>query len=135
MNAAIPPTMDREKDYFSERDGVRFAGTHLLVDLWDTARLDDAAHLEAALRQAAAAAGATVLHAHLHVFSPFGGITGVLLLAESHITLHTWPERRFAALDLFMCAACDPRDGLPALQAALQPGRMEVNELQRGLPG
>jgi S-adenosylmethionine decarboxylase len=135
MNAAVPTAVDPLKDYFSERDGVRFAGTHLLVDLWDTTRLDDAAHIEVALRAAAQAAGATVLHAHLHVFTPHGGITGVLLLAESHITIHTWPERGFAAIDLFMCAACDPADALPALQQALQPGRMDLKSLQRGLPG
>jgi S-adenosylmethionine decarboxylase len=135
MNAADPTAVDLHKDYFSERDGVRFAGSHLLVDLWETAQLDNGAHVEAALRAAAQAAGATVLHAHLHVFTPHGGITGVLLLAESHITIHTWPERQFAAIDLFMCAACDPVDALPALQAALQPGRMIVKNLQRGLPG
>lgn len=123
------------KDYFSERDGQRYAGLHLLVDLWETERLDDAPWIEAALRAAALAARATVLHGHFHVFTPHGGITGVLLLAESHITIHTWPERQFAAIDLFMCAGCDPRDGLPALQAALQPGRMDVKELKRGLPG
>jgi S-adenosylmethionine decarboxylase len=135
MNAPTSTDVDQLKDYFSERDGVRFAGTHLLVDLWDTARLDDAVHIEAALRGAAHAAGATVLHAHLHVFTPQGGITGVLLLAESHITIHTWPERGFAAIDLFMCAACNPADALPALQTALQPDRMNVKSLQRGLPG
>lgn len=123
------------KDYFSERDGQRYAGLHLLVDLWETERLDDAPWIEAALRAAALAARATVLHGHFHVFTPYGGITGVLLLAESHITIHTWPERQFAAIDLFMCAGCDPRDGLPALQTALQPGRMDVKELKRGLPG
>lgn len=135
MNAPASTDVDLLKDYFTERDGVRFAGTHLLVDLWDTARLDDAGHIEAALRAAAHAAGATVLHAHLHVFTPQGGITGVLLLAESHITIHTWPERSFAAVDVFMCAACDPADALPALQQTLHPGRMEVKSLQRGLPG
>jgi S-adenosylmethionine decarboxylase len=135
MNASEPNAVDLHKDYFSERNGVRFAGTHLLVDLWETERLDDAPWIEAALRAAALAARATVLHGHFHVFTPHGGITGVVLLAESHITIHTWPERQFAAIDLFMCAGCDPRDGLPALQAALQPGRMDVKELKRGLPG
>jgi S-adenosylmethionine decarboxylase len=125
--------MTPRKDYFSERDNQCYAGLHLLVDLWDTDHLDDAPRIEAALRDAALAARATVLHGHFHVFTPQGGITGVLLLAESHITIHTWPERRFAAIDLFMCADCDPRDGLPALKAALQPGRMDVQEMRRGL--
>lgn len=121
------------KDYFSERDGQRYAGLHLLVDLWETERLDDAPWIEAALRAAALAARATVLHGHFHVFTPYGGITGVLLLAESHITIHTWPERQFAAIDLFMCGNCDPHDALPALKQSLQPGHMDVRTLQRGL--
>jgi S-adenosylmethionine decarboxylase len=74
-----------------------------------------------------------VLQARFHTFSPQGGVTGVLLLAESHISIHTWPERGFAAIDLFMCADCDPRDGLPALQQFFQPGRMDVQEMRRGI--
>lgn len=124
--------MDGTKDYFSERDGVRYAGLHLLVDLWEAERLNDCDWIEAALREAAQAARASVLHGHFHVFSPHGGVTGVLLLAESHITIHTWPERQFAAIDLFMCAGCDPRDGLPALQRFFQPGKMLVQDIRRG---
>jgi len=123
---------DHEK-YFSSHDGIRSAGLHLLVDLWDADRLDDLPHIEAALRATAQAARATVLHGHFHVFTPHGGITGVLLLAESHISIHTWPERRFAAIDVFMCAACDPRNGLPTLRQAFLPCRMKVKELRRGL--
>jgi S-adenosylmethionine decarboxylase len=126
-------TVAEAPDYFSERDGSRYAGLHLLVDLWGAQHLDDAVGIEAALREAAGAARATVLQARFHTFSPQGGVTGVLLLAESHISIHTWPERGFAAIDLFMCAECDPRDGLPALQRFFQPGRMEVQEVRRGV--
>lgn len=127
------PALDASKDYFSERDNMRYAGLHLLVDLWGAVRLNDCAWIEAALREAATAAGATVLHGHFHVFSPHGGVTGVLLLAESHISIHTWPERQFAAIDLFMCAQCDPRDGLPAIQRLFQPESLSVQEVRRGL--
>lgn len=120
-------------DYFSQRDGERYAGLHLLVDLWEAQGLQNCGGIESALRQAAIAAGATVLHGHFHTFTPSGGVTGVLLLAESHISIHTWPERQFAAIDLFMCADCDPRDGLPALQQFFQPGRMLVQDVRRGL--
>lgn len=124
--------MNSVHDYFTERDGVRYAGLHLLVDLWEAQQLNDCAGIEAALRDAARAANATVLHGHFHVFTPHGGVTGVLLLAESHISIHTWPERQFAAIDMFMCASCDPRDGLPALQRFFQPGRMIVQDIRRG---
>ena len=120
------------KDYFVERDGQKFAGMHLLVDLWGATRLDDPAHIDAALREAALTAGATILHSHFHHFTPNGGVSGVVVLAESHISIHTWPERNFAAVDLFMCGDCDPHDSIPVLRAAFTPDRVDVNEQRRG---
>ncbi len=128
-SAGVP---EESKDYFVERDGMKFAGTHLLVDLWGAKNLADPAHIDAALREAAIVAGATILHSHFHHFSPNGGVSGVVVLAESHISIHTWPERDFAAVDLFMCGACDPNDSLPVLQAAFSPTRMDVDEQRRG---
>ena len=124
---------DAAKDYFVERDGVKFAGMHLLVDLWGARNLCDPATIDAALREAAEAAGATILHGHFHHFSPNGGVSGVLVLAESHISIHTWPERDFAAIDIFMCGACNPYDSLPALKAAFQPAQVQLGEQRRGL--
>ena len=123
---------ETQKDYFVEKDGVKFAGMHLLVDLWGATNLDDPDHIDRALRNAAEAAGATILHGHFHHFSPNGGVSGVLVLAESHISIHTWPERNFAAIDIFMCGACDPHDGLPALKAAFNPKSMNLDEQRRG---
>jgi S-adenosylmethionine decarboxylase len=120
------------KDYFVEKDGERFAGTHLLVDLWDADNLADPALIDAALREAALKAGATILHSHFHHFTPNGGVSGVVVLAESHISIHTWPERNFAAIDIFMCGACDPHDAIPVLRRAFHPGRVELNEERRG---
>ncbi len=119
-------------DYFVERDGHLFAGTHLLIDFWNASRLDDVAYMEQAMRNAVAAAGATLLHIHLHHFTPFGGVSGVAVLAESHISVHTWPERGFAAFDVFMCGACDPHKALPVLRAAFAPETMDVREEKRG---
>jgi S-adenosylmethionine decarboxylase len=120
------------KDYFVERDGMRFAGTHLLVDLWGASRLDDPHHIDAALREAAEAAGATILHSHFHHFSPNGGVSGVVVLAESHVSIHTWPERGFAAVDLFMCGACDPYLSVPVLRRAFTPDSVRLDERRRG---
>lgn len=120
------------KDYFVERDGERFAGTHLLVDLWDAANLADPEHIDDALREAAVTAGATILHSHFHHFTPNGGVSGVVVLAESHISIHTWPERNFAAIDIFMCGACDPHEAIPVLRRAFSPGRVDLNEERRG---
>ena len=121
-----------QKDYFVTRDGMTYAGMHLLVDLWEASQLNDPAHIDAALREAAVAAGATILHGHFHHFSPNGGVSGVLVLAESHISIHTWPERDFAAIDIFMCGACDPRRALPVLQRAFGAGRVVLDEQHRG---
>lgn len=121
------------KDYFVEKDGVKFAGTHLLVDLWGAANLTDPGHIDRSLREAADASGATILHGHFHHFSPNGGVSGVLVLAESHISIHTWPERDFAAIDIFMCGTCNPYDGIPALKAAFAPQSISLGEQRRGL--
>lgn len=127
------PREDDPKDYFVEKDGVKFAGMHLLVDLWGATNLCDPDHIDRALRQAAEASGATILHGHFHHFGPDGGVSGVLVLAESHISIHTWPERDFAAIDIFMCGACNPYLGLPALKAAFNPATFTLGEQRRGL--
>ncbi len=122
-----------EHDYFVERNGVKFAGSHLLLDLWGARNLDDPAFIEATFRKAIDACGATLLHIHMHHFSPYGGVSGVAVLAESHISIHTWPERDFAAIDIFMCGACDPYDAIPILKEAFQAETVTMNEARRGL--
>ena len=122
-----------QKDYFVVKDGVKFAGTHLLVDLWGASNLGDAQAIDATLRSAATAAGATILHSHFHHFGPDAGVSGVVVLAESHISIHTWPERNFAAIDIFMCGSCNPYHSLPALKAAFTPASIHLGEQRRGL--
>lgn len=80
-------------------------GNHGLLDLYgcDEAILKDEGRLKTALMAAAQSAEATILTEHFHTFGGAGGVTGGLLLAESHISIHTWPEHRFAAIDAFIC--------------------------------
>ncbi|MGQ9366346.1 adenosylmethionine decarboxylase [Azospirillum sp. ST 5-10] len=117
------------------RDGKVFAGTHLIVDLWDAVRLDELDHVRQTLVEAVRVAGATLLHIHLHHFTPNGGVSGVAVLAESHISIHTWPERGYAALDIFMCGDAEPRNAIPVLERAFRPGSITCDELLRGETG
>lgn len=121
------------KDHFVERDGVKFAGTHLLIELWSAKNLGDMTITDQMLRDATEAAGATLLHIHLHHFGPNAGLSGVAVLAESHISIHTWPERGYAALDIFMCGSCDPYKAIPVLRRAFEPGVVQLSEQKRGV--
>ena len=123
---------DERKDFFCERDGVRYAGTHLIIDLVRAERLDDLEHIEQTLRQCVEVAGATLLHIHLHRFTPNGGVSGVAVLAESHISIHSWPEYGYAALDVFMCGQTNPRAAIDVLKEAFSPRKVVVKEYLRG---
>jgi S-adenosylmethionine decarboxylase len=129
-NCSDDPLAD---DHFINRDGVTFAGTHLIIDLWGAKELGDLARMETALRDCVSASGATLLHLHLHHFTPSYGISGVAVLAESHISVHTWPERDYAAFDVFMCGDAQPHRAIAVLEAAFAPARTKVTEIQRGI--
>ena len=120
-------------DHFIERNGVRYAGSHLIIDLWGAEHLDDMGVVELAIRRAVKAAGATLLHLHLHEFQPSGGISGVAVLAESHISIHTWPERAYAAVDVFMCGNAEPHQVVPILKHIFKAERIAVSEQLRGV--
>jgi S-adenosylmethionine decarboxylase len=123
--------IDDRKDHFATRNGVRCAGVHLIIDLHGASRLNDIDHIEATLRHCVEAARATLLHIHLHHFQP-SGVSGVAVLAESHISIHTWPEAGYAALDVFMCGSASPDACIPVLRQAFSAERVGVNELLRG---
>jgi len=126
------PPIDDRKDHFVVRNGVRCAGVHLIVDLYDAKHLDNIDVIDEALRKSVAAAGATLLHIHLHHFEPNGGVSGVAVLAESHISIHTWPEANYAAIDIFMCGNAHPDACIPVLREAFQPKNIAVGEHLRG---
>jgi S-adenosylmethionine decarboxylase len=127
-----PLTSAERSDHFVVRNGVRCAGAHLIVDLYGAERLDDVDHIEQALRRCVDAAGATLLHIHLHHFEPNGGVSGVAVLAESHISIHSWPEAHYAAVDIFMCGKADPDACIPVLREAFAAKNLAVSELLRG---
>jgi S-adenosylmethionine decarboxylase len=124
---------DAPKDHFKSENGVRFAGSHLILDMWDAEHLDDPELLRKAMIDAVEAAGATLLHVHLHRFTPYGGVSGVAVLAESHISVHTWPENGYAAFDIFMCGDARPDVAAGVLSTALRPSRTDIFEHRRGV--
>ena len=128
--AVVASAKERE-DHFAVRNGVRCAGIHLIVDLYGAKGLDDIDLVELTLRRCVDAARATLLHIHVHHFQP-NGISGVAVLAESHISIHTWPDTSYAALDVFMCGKAAPDACIPVLREAFQAARVEVNEILRG---
>lgn len=124
-------TGEDRPDHVVMRNGVRCAGVHLIIDVYGGRRLDDIDHVDATLRRCVDAAGATLLHLHLHHFQP-DGVSGVAVLAESHISIHTWPEAGYAALDVFMCGSANPDKCVPILREAFSAKRVAVSELLRG---
>ena len=122
------------KDHFITVDAETFAGIHLLLDLWGASGLKNAGLIEQAIRDSVEVAGASLLDIHLHHFAPSGGISGVAVLAESHITVHTWPERDYAAIDIFMCGDTQPELTIPVFKNAFGANHADVSKIQRGTP-
>lgn len=126
-------SLESSQDLFTLKDGKLFAGTHILLDCWNASHLNNISHIEQALRDAVKVSGATLLHIHLHHFTPNEGVSGVAVLAESHISIHTWPERNFAALDIFMCGDTQPEKAIAVFEEAFETKDITASKHLRGL--
>lgn len=106
----------------------------MLADLHDVdaSLLRDPVRIEALMREAAAVAHARVIAGHFHRFGGEGGVTGVLLLAESHLSIHTWPEIGLAAVDAFMCGRANALAAIRWLRDAMGAGGDETTAVRRG---
>ncbi|MCS7298552.1 MAG: adenosylmethionine decarboxylase [Spirochaetes bacterium] len=114
---------------------INSLGRHLLVEYYDCDAdvLDSVEQISAAMVKAAELSGATVINNTFHHFSPFG-VSGVVVIAESHLSIHTWPEYGFAAVDLFTCGDdVDPWIGFNYLKDVLKSKYFTVMEMRRGL--
>lgn len=109
-------------------------GLHLIADLADGApeKLGDPLLIEQVLRAAAVAAKVQVVGLNLHHFGPEQGVTGVALLAESHISIHTWPEEGVVAIDIFVCGPhADAWAALRVIEAGLAMRVVEAQAIPR----
>ncbi len=109
-------------------------GKQILAEYYncDRERLNSAALIEKYMNRAALEAGATIVTSAFHTFSPFG-VSGVVVIAESHLSIHTWPEYGYAAVDIFTCGdIVDPWKAFDCLRERLQSGHFSTMEMKRG---
>ncbi|MGE0709519.1 MAG: adenosylmethionine decarboxylase [Planctomycetota bacterium] len=107
---------------------------HLIAELYDcdVSVLSEVEPIRAAMLEAARVIGATVVGEAFHRFTPHG-VSGTVVIAESHLSIHTWPERGYAAIDIFTCGGLDPRPGCDYLKQALGASSGRLQEILRGL--
>jgi len=109
---------------------------HFIAELYDCDReiLNDVSAVEQALLKGAEAAKATIVGHSFHHFSPHG-VSGVVIIAESHISIHTWPEYGYAAVDIFTCGDLTDNDtAISMIRKELHAGRILATEMKRGFP-
>lgn len=111
-----------------------YLGNHLLVELYecDARKLNDLGKLRMVLEKAVSVSGATALKTSFHQYAP-QGVSGVIIIAESHFTIHTWPEYGYAALDIFTCGqTIDSQKALDYIEKELDVKTLSVTEMKRG---
>ncbi|UCB56447.1 MAG: adenosylmethionine decarboxylase [Candidatus Omnitrophota bacterium] len=122
-----------KKEYCSSNSHIKYAGTHLIIELWDGKNFSSLLRIKKILEDAVKACGATLLKINLHKFSSSGGISGAALLKESHISIHTWPEYKYAAMDIFVCGSVNPYDAIDVIKKGFTAKNIQIAELKRGI--
>lgn len=108
------------------------AGTHILADFWSEKKIEEKKEIKRLLLGSAKEAKSSPLKISIYKFSP-QGITGLVLLAESHIAVHTWPEIGYVAIDIFTCGKDTmPDKALDYFKKELSPQKVVVNKVERG---
>ena len=109
-----------------------YAGVHLIAEFWHAKVIEEPKEIERILILAAEHARSTALRFSSHKFSPHG-VTAFVLLAESHLSIHSWPEINYLAIDIFTCGDFSlPHRALEYLREVYQPKRIEIKEFKRG---
>jgi len=122
-----------KKEYCSKGQDIKYAGIHLLIELWNGKNFSSLPEIKKILKSSIKACKATLLKISLHKFSPYGGISGVAVIKESHFSIHTWPEYNYAALDIFVCGNVNPYEALKAIKKGFKPEKIQIVEVKRGI--
>lgn len=123
-----------EEKHSVQSSDSSYLGRHILAEFFECNSniLNNIKLIEEMMEEAAIRCGATVVTKTFHKFSPFG-ISGVIVISESHLTIHTWPENGYAAVDLFTCGeSCDPEIAYEYLKEGLMSTSASYTELKRG---
>lgn len=122
-------------DHFEHfiRDGNEiYVGNHLIVDLWGIKNQFDPKLITDMFISACKNAGATVLFSHCHPFGEDAGTTGVIVLAESHLSWHHYPEVNMISIDIFMCGSANPNLAMPNIEEFWKPSHIDIKNIKRG---
>ena len=112
---------------------MKTLGRHMILEMWEAENLNDAETLRLALKDTVEAIDGTMLDCRVVEF-PVHGVTGVAIISESHVAVHTWPEHGYAAVDIFTCnLEADINAGIEAMKRHFLPARTQVLEVRRGI--
>ena len=109
-------------------------GKHILLEFMGCSSqlLNSKDALEPILNEAAKVMGASIVESRFHNFSPIG-VSGVVIIMESHLTIHTWPEYDYAAIDIFTCGKINFDEGVELLKKKLKPQSVTESFIERGI--
>ena len=130
--SSLSRSVEVREDQNMDRDGTKFAGTHLVIDLFGAKHLGDLDIVKNALKGCVEAAGATLLHSHLHHTIPGKGVSGVAVLGDGHISVHSFPDAGYAAFDVFLGTTVRPHAIVNVLRQAFSARGVVVKEHKRG---
>ena len=111
---------------------MKAIGRHVILEMWGCDNLESVDTAERALREMVVALDVNLLDLRVYPFSPVG-VTGIAIVSESHLVIHTWPEHGYAAVDIFTCGSPrDPQEAVNVLRRLFEPERIGVMEINRG---